>query len=179
MARTIRVPLPELWGVDMLSDAKSVLTEMVVGFLWPINTPLEWGVENISTWRGNEWVKAFEVFAVFIALSVFYIEFQIDRPKDRAVRIATLIAQMAQTHALPNKEGLQALRPTILALVGEGISIEEQNLTDVDLNGADLSNAKLRYSNLSGAGVGPENSCSIPEVVVMQSPDCRELDDLA
>ena len=27
--------------------------------------------------------------------------------------------------------------------------------------------------------VGPENSCGFPEVVVMQSMDCRELDDLA
>ena len=27
--------------------------------------------------------------------------------------------------------------------------------------------------------VGPENSCGFPKVVVMQSMDCRELDDLA
>ena len=32
--------------------------------------------------------------------------------------------------------------------------------------------------NLDDCLVGPENSCGFPEVVVMQSMGCRELDDL-
>ena len=49
------------------------------------------------------------------------------------------------------------------------------------VSGADvcLANSYYVYKSPLFHSVGPEYSCSIPEVVVMQSPDCRELDDLA
>ena len=44
---------------------------------------------------------------------------------------------------------------------------------------APLMNGRAANDGLDAGPVGPENSCGFPEVVVMQSMDCRELDDLA
>ncbi len=144
---------PPEWTLGPFRDAKSILKEMLLGFLWPINAPLEWAVSHISDWRAKEWIKAVEVSAVVVAVAVLVVHFQIDRQKDRAIRVATLYAQMAQIHALANEEGLRALRPTVLALVGEGISVSNQDLTSVDLSRADLRMAVLRQTDLSNANL--------------------------
>ena len=65
-------------------------------------------------------------------------EFQ-QRGVDRGVRVATLFAQIAQTHALPNGKGLRALKCSVEALAREGVLMH-----DINLSGAVLLQAQLR-----------------------------------
>ena len=140
-------------AVDHFTEVKSIFKEMALGFLWPINAPLEWAVGHISNWRAKDWIKAVEVSAVVIAVFVLVVHFQIDRPKDRAVRVASLYTQMAQLSALPDKEALRGLRPAVLTLISEGISASNQNLASLDLSRADLSMAVFNQTDLSHANL--------------------------
>ena len=109
---------------------------------------------KISKWVMPNWLpimRGVEFIGVVAAIFVFLWDFTIERPIDRAVRKATLFAQMAQTHALEGSAGLRALRPTILALVEEEIPIEGQILTGVDLSKANLWKAQFPWSDLEGA----------------------------
>ena len=115
---------------------------------------------KISKWMTPEWfpiMRGIEFIGVLTAIFVFMWEFAVERPIDRAVRRATLFAQMAQTHALKDGAGLKALRPTILALLDEGIPIEGQILIRVDLSGADLREAHLPRSDLTRADLRDAN----------------------
>ena len=78
------------------------------------------------------------------------------RKIDRGVRVATLFAQIAQTHSLPEGQGLRAVKATVEALAREnvrmeGIDLTGASLTNAVLVGADLRNADLSESNLHRA----------------------------
>ena len=110
----------------------------------------------MSKWVMPGWLpimRGIEFIGVLVTIGVVLFDFLVERPIDRAVRKATLFAQMAQTHALKDGAGLKALRPTILALVEEGIPIEGQILRGVDLSKADLRTAQFPESDLTGANL--------------------------
>ena len=90
--------------------------------------------------------------AVFVGATGLYFEFE-QRQVDRGVRIATLFAQIAQVHALPNGEGLSALKSSVTALAREGVDMSGLDLSGVDLSKANLSNAILSNVNLSKANL--------------------------
>ncbi len=130
----------------------------VVGELHPlfglfalIEYPANWWV---WLWRRNAGVRTLVEFAgaTIIVAGVYglYLERE-DRKVDRGVRIATLFAQIAQVHALPNGGGLKALKPSVEALARERVSMSGLDLSDADLIIANLSGAKLYAANLSGA----------------------------
>ena len=75
------------------------------------------------------------------------------RDVDRGVRIATLFAQIAQTHALPDGKGLKALTPSLEALACEGVPMRNINLRRANLVGANLSGVDLGGADLSGANL--------------------------
>lgn len=137
-----------------------ILVEIVYGVARLIFAPMEWIARN---WSISDWIRVFEVAAVAIAIVVFVVEFRIDRPRDRAVRIATLFAQIAQVHALENGEGLRALKPTVEALASErvpllGLDLRHAKLEFAELNGGDFRNvyfggAVLKYAKLRGANL--------------------------
>lgn len=109
---------------------------------------------KISKWVMPHWLpimRVIEFIGVLAAIFVVLWDFTVERPVDRAVRKATLFAQMAQTHALQDGAGLKALRPTILALLEEGIPLENQILSSVDLSSANLRKAQFPRSDLTGA----------------------------
>ncbi|MCY4138257.1 MAG: pentapeptide repeat-containing protein [Rhodobacteraceae bacterium] len=133
------------------------------------------GLEYLAAWP----FYAFHTLALFrltielgaIAALIFtvfgvYGEFQ-EREKDRAVRIATMFVQIAQTMALPEGKGLKAVKPSVELLAGEavpmlGINLKGADLFSADLRGADfrganLSGANLDHVNLSGANLGGAN----------------------
>lgn len=137
----------------MFEDAKAVLAEMITGLLWPINAPLEWCVEH---WKVTDWIKALEVIGVFTAIVVVIWEFRVEKPVDRAVRISTMFAQIAQVHALPNGSGSAALKPTLQILANENVSmididLSAANLTKVNLTGALMNGAKLNQAKMTGS----------------------------
>lgn len=100
-------------------------------------------------------VRILEVIAVFAALIAFAIELQ-SRSTDRAVRIATLHAQIAQT--LDTARGRTAARASVMALASEDVSMEGINLMGSDLRGIDLSDADFDFSNLSGVSLNNANA---------------------
>ena len=87
-------------------------------------------------------IRAVTVGVLFVTLWGIYQEFQ-QRKIDRGVRVATLFAQIAQVHALPEGKGLGALKPSVEALAREGVP-----MWDIDLSGAILtaSETPLRES---------------------------------
>ncbi len=109
---------------------------------------------KIIEWVMPHWLpimRVIEFIGVLTAIFVFLWDFTVERPVDRAVRKATLFAQMAQTHALADGAGLKALRPTVLALVEEAIPIEGQILRGVDLSKANLRKAQFLRSDFTDA----------------------------
>jgi len=141
----------------MFRDAVAVLKEMALGLLWPINAPLEWSVGHMSKWSPGQWFKMIEIVGVLAAIVVIFVEFRIEKPIDRAVRIATLFAQIAQVHALPNKEGLGSLKPSVEALANEKVPMDGINLSGADLNNAEMSGARMYNSDLSAADLQSAN----------------------
>jgi hypothetical protein len=101
-------------------------------------------------------MRVIEFIGMATAIIVVLWDFTVDRPIDRAVRKATLFAQLAQTHEL-GPTGLRALRPTILALLEEGIPIHNQILSGVDLSGAEMEYANFSRSDLTGAMLAGAN----------------------
>lgn len=72
------------------------------------------------------------------------------RETDRGVRVATLFAQIAQVHALPEEKGLPALRASVEALAREGVPMININLSKANLGLMNLRGAKFIEANLSG-----------------------------
>ena len=79
-----------------------------------------------------------------------YKEFQ-QREIDRRVRIATLFAQIAETHALPQGKGLRALKPGVEALAREDVPMRDFDLTGAYLENADLQEADFTATLLKAA----------------------------
>ena len=84
------------------------------------------------------------------------------RKADRGVRKATLLAQIAQTHALPDGKGLRAVKASVEILAREdvpmiGIDLSGAALSSVDLSGANLFGTNLSGANLSGADLRGAN----------------------
>lgn len=146
----------------MFDDAKSSLKEMATGLLYTVNAPLEWAVIEVSKWKPGEWLRMIEFVGVLAAIVVVFVEFRIEKPIDRGVRIATLFAQIADVHALPDDKGLNALRPSVEALAREGVS-----MSGINLSNANLSNAKLPGANLSTANL---------EMAELYDADLRRVD---
>ena len=65
-------------------------------------------------------IRAVTAGVLIVTLWGIYQEFQ-QRKIDRGVRVATLFAQIAQVHALPEGKGLGALKPSVEALAREGV----------------------------------------------------------
>lgn len=129
--------------------------------------PGEWAAQLLFYYiRRSAFLRLFvelsAAIAVVFGVIGLYFEFE-QRQVDRGVRIATLFAQIAQVHALPDGEGLSSLKPSVLALARENVDMSEINLSGVDLsrvnlsgvtlNGANLSKANLMFANLSGASL--------------------------
>ena len=68
------------------------------------------------------------------------------REIDRPVRIATMFAQIAQTHALPDGKGLTALKKSVEVLARENVPMH-----DIDLSGANLRKLSLGNADFTGA----------------------------
>ena len=108
------------------------------------------------------------VLLIWGAIGVFE-EFQ-QREIDRRVRVATLFAQIAQTHALPKDKGLRALKPGVEALAREGVPMHDFDLTGAYLENADLQEvdftatllkaALLKKANLRNAQLFRATSCT-------------------
>jgi len=97
------------------------------------------------------------ILALSFTLYGVYGEIQ-EREKDRAVRIATMFVQIAQTLALPDGLGLNAVKSSVELLASESVPMRKINLAGADLSGADLEgadfvNAVLRGANLDGANL--------------------------
>ncbi len=104
----------------------------------------------LDRWWPIKLLRVLEVFAILIAIAAFVNECQ-DRRTDRAVRHASLLAQIAQLHALPDGKGLSSLKPSVEILADEGIPMIGINLSGADLVAADLASADLLFANLSEA----------------------------
>ncbi|MDJ0685364.1 MAG: pentapeptide repeat-containing protein [Alphaproteobacteria bacterium] len=144
--------------------------------VWP-DRPLTWteaatlsGVYNPFTlfnWFGGYWffwwrkhpglrvLIEFGGAAILVAgVYGLYAELQ-QRDVDRATRHATLIAQIAELSANPNKDAVgPAVRRIVQLLADQGGSLAGMSLAGVDLSllnleGVDLRNAKLANANLS------------------------------
>ena len=89
------------------------------------------------------------VLLIWGAIGVFE-EFQ-QREIDRRVRVATLFAQIAQTHALPKSKGLRALKPGVEALAREGVPMHDFDLTGAYLENADLQEVDFTATLLKAA----------------------------
>ena len=103
------------------------------------------------------YMRIIEFIGVLVAIGVVLFDFLSVRPIDRAVRVATLFAQIAQVHALPGGAGLQALTPSVEALAKEKVSMAGINLSGANLVVADLSGAILPGADLSGAYLSGTN----------------------
>lgn len=93
-------------------------------------------------------IEIIGVIGVFAALAVYGYEFLVEKPRDRAVAIASLYSQIAQTHALPNGEGYPAISRSVETLVHENVPLTNMDLSgvyfeNVNLDGADFTNANL------------------------------------
>lgn len=105
-------------------------------------------------------LRLVEAIAIVLALIAFTLEMGA-RSTDRAVRIATLQAQITQTLNLPGGE--RAVRGSIQLLIDENISMESMYLAGADLSGmnfsgvnfsqADFSNADLSRTVFTGANL--------------------------
>ncbi len=104
----------------------------------------------LDSWAPIKLLRVFEVFAILIAIVAFWLELD-QRRTDRAVRIATLYAQIAQLHALPDGQGLSSLKPSVEILADEDIPMVGINLSGAELVAADLASADLALANLSEA----------------------------
>ena len=134
--------------------------DKVVGDLHPLIglfAPVEYlGNWWVWLWRRSAGVRTLIEFvgAAVLVAGVYGLYYELeDRKVDRAVRVATLFAQIAQVHALPNGEGLTALKPSVEALAKEGVPISNIDLSEAQLFNLDLSGADLLDANLSGANL--------------------------
>ncbi len=135
--------------------------------LSPIEWLGEWVAYCFKASAGLRLVAEFIALAIVVVTFIaFWLEYE-QRGIDRGVRIATLFAQIAQVHALPDGKGLKALTPSVEALVRENVPIEridlngavlaQANLSGADLSGADFSGGNLYRANLSGADLSETN----------------------
>ncbi len=103
--------------------------------------------------RWLPYMRIIEFVGVLVAIVVVLVDFLIDRPTDRAVRVATLFAQIAQVHAMPDGAGLTALAPSVEALAQEEVSMTQINLSGAILRRLRLSGAILILADLSDANL--------------------------
>ena len=135
--------------------------------LWRLLARCDYGASYFFFWFNTIAIVRFVIESVAVAGLVFAIvgvigEFQ-QRQTDRGIRIATLFAQIAEIHALPDGKGLHALGSAVEALAREGVPMHGINLSGahllradlrgVDLFGADLSEAFLRGADLRNANL--------------------------
>ncbi len=116
-----------------------------------------WAIRNISLI-----VRAVEVVGILVGIFVVIWEFRVEKPIDRAVRNAQLIAQI-ETLASINRQdnadaGVRAVMElmasdgaTMAGLSVRGVTLGEANLSGANLSGARLSDAYLMAVNLSKA----------------------------
>ena len=118
----------------------------------------------IDRWPPIRLLRVFEIFAILTAIALFWFELEarsIDREAraiDRAVRIATLYSQIGELGAVDHPAGYAALRPSVLALAEEqvslaGLYLKNANLSWADLSGLDLAGADLAQTDLTGANL--------------------------
>lgn len=98
--------------------------------------------------------EAIVLGALAVAVIGVWGEFQ-QRKVDRAVRIATLFSQIAQTHALKYGKGLWALPAGVEALARENVPMRGINLSGVKLTGMAFDGALYTFP---GNGRTPERS---------------------
>ena len=103
---------------------------------------------NVALFRFG--IEAVAAGALIVTVVGVYGEFQ-QRQTDRGVRVATLFAQIAQIHALPDGKGLRALKAGVEALAREDVPMTGINLSGAKLRGADLSGADLIWADLIDA----------------------------
>ena len=112
--------------------------------------PLSRFADWIDTWSPVKLLRVLEVIAILAALVAFAFEVK-QRPADRAVRVATLFAQIAEALALPGDKGVSAVKVSLHALVGEGVDMTDIGLRGANLSGVNLSGAILNGADLTGA----------------------------
>ena len=103
-------------------------------------------------------IEAIAVIAIIYSVAGVIGEFE-QRKIDRGIRVATLYAQIAQLHALPEGKGLWGIRASVAELAREGVPMRDivlsgANLAATDLVGADLFRANLSNANLVAADLG-------------------------
>lgn len=97
----------------------------------------------------------FQISAVMLfAFGVYGVTIDIEKRQiDRGVREATLFAQIARIHALPDGRGSRALKSSVEALARDGVAMKELDLSGADLRGADLAGANFRRADLRDANL--------------------------
>ena len=118
--------------------------------------PLSRFADWIDTWSPVKLLRVLEVIAILAALVAFAFEVK-QRPADRAVRVATLFAQIAEALALPGDKGVSAVKVSLHALVGEGVDMTDIGLRGANLSGVNLSGAILTGADLTGADLTGAN----------------------
>ena len=107
----------------------------------------------------SRYFKVIEIAAVIAAALTLYIEFGFQRPQEREVRNAQLLAQIADLSS-GNEEKKATTSPAVKNIMQllarenvsmEGISVPRMNLYDALLADADLTRATLTETNLYNA----------------------------
>ena len=136
-------------------------TNLSSGQSWP--SKLSDRIEKSGYFR---LLRVLEVFVIIFALVAFFQDYK-QRSADRAVRIATLINQIAETSRHQDFAARSALGRTAQILADQGVSLadmplrlasmNEMDLRGADFFGADLSEAGLIKSVLVGADLRYSN----------------------
>ena len=105
---------------------------------------------NVASFRFLVQLSAVMLFA----FGVYGVTMDIEKRQiDRGVREATLFAQIARIHALPDGRGSRALKSSVEALARDGVAMKELDLSGADLRGADLAGANFRRADLRDANL--------------------------
>ena len=105
-------------------------------------------------------VEAVAVMVLAVTVYGVYGEYR-QRDTDRAVRIASLLTQIAEIHTFGDG-GIWAIKASVVALARENVAMEgivlrAADLRQVDLRGVNLQGADLRGVNLNGARLAGAN----------------------
>ena len=130
---------------------------LIVRFLAPFEYSAAWFffVFNNVAFFGFS-IEAVAAKVLIITVVGVYGEFQ-QRKVDRAVRVPTLFAQIAQLHSLSEGKGLRAIKAAVEALTRENVSMQGIDLSCAVLDNADLSGARLAGADLSDADLTGAN----------------------
>lgn len=96
-------------------------------------------------------VRIIEFIGVIAAITVVGYDFLIEKPRDRAVRFATLANQIAQARSSGDEGQLRSAAVTVAALAKEGFALKNIDLSKMNFSGLDMTGGNFDGANMSEA----------------------------